>query len=364
MHIKRMLGLISVVILFFSMLGCNINTISKDNYNNNKNYLKDSDFFLYELAWINSDILIAKMVSREDKSLGELKGRVILWNHLTNEQKVIYEGVEMPGVLPHGTILDNNGLLYTFDGLACLVFDTSTFELKNIVEVPGIAGQFHPSINGEFVMRGPDGLTIYTPDNPEELLILKDDQDMITESGIPYTIFYEGPEFSSDGKWIAFYQMAADFLIPPRIGLISRDGSVEKLFDFDTATNFTWASDPETIIAINEGGIFKGPLEIKVFNILSGKTISALFDQPIENQKLSYMMIADTYDTKILLQAGIFKEDKQLLPLLLFDWNTGEKKFLTSIDYLSVSATFSPDGKTIAAVSLDEIEQISFIPVN
>lgn len=101
MHIKRMLGLISVVILFFSMLGCNINTISKDNYNNNKNYLKDSDFFLYELAWINSDILIAKMVSREDKSLGELKGRVILWNHLTNEQKVIYEGVEMPGVLPH-----------------------------------------------------------------------------------------------------------------------------------------------------------------------------------------------------------------------------------------------------------------------
>lgn len=66
------------------------------------------------------------------------------------------------------------------------------------------------------------------------------------------------------------------------------------------------------------------------------------------NTLLSVFNILDVSGSKILLQTHFDYQDKHVQPILFCDWKTGEKKFITDLDYWSVAAAFSPDGKTVA----------------
>lgn len=318
------------------------------------NYLADSGFFLYKLEWLDRDNIIGMMCQNEMKCDGTDIGRIILWNKNTKYQRLIFEGKEMGGLMPEGVVLGKNGNIYAFDANACIIINKESLKVNDIVFPKEKAGGFSPSIYGDLIFRADHGMGLVKHEDYSKTVILKEDQAGVTDSGYKYTIFYETPQWSPDGKWIAFYKMAADFIIPPQVSIIAGDGTNEKNFKFDTASGFAWSPDSEHLVLINDGSIFEGPPEIRIENIITGEEILVVFDEPIDGQKIQFLEIMDIFESKILLQAYFDFNGVHARPVLLYDWKTMEKKWLTSLDNVSVSAAFSPDGKTVAITSSEE----------
>ena len=127
------------------------------------------------------------------------------------EQQLIYEGKEMAGFMPSGIVFGKDGIIYAFDSLACLLIDEKNLTVDKIIPTQQ---ESCPSVYGDLVMRTDDGMGQIKHDDPDNLITVLKDQTGVTEDGIEYPIFYETPLWSPDGKWIAFYKMSEDFIVP------------------------------------------------------------------------------------------------------------------------------------------------------
>ena len=323
--------------------------------------LTDPKYFIYNVDWLDSTTLLAQLTLANGDIEAKNAGRVVAWNIKTNEQKLLYEGKETPGTMPAGMVFGENGF-YTYDGKASLKFDNNMV-LQEIIKTSTPGKRIHPSKNDEFVRRVDNGLGYFSLKEQTNIIRLKEPHNHKTKDGHEYIVFYEVPKWSPNGSWIGFYEIAQDFIIPPKLGIISRDGKIQRTFKFDTATDFEWSSDSKYLIGINDGNIFRAPLEIKIFDIETGEVLSQLFDKPIEGQKVYYFYILDSYDTKLLLKTHIEYNKKEVTPVLLYDWKTGEKEFLTQLDYWTVAASFSQDGRIIAVSGNNKEKPIEFYEI-
>lgn len=353
---------VSLVLLFSFILiysGCS------NNYNagsTSKVDISGDNYFLYSLKWVNSEELVGLFGYTDIKMDGTDIGRVVLWNRKTNTQRLLYEGKDLPGVLPAGIVIGKGNLIYAYNNSNCLILSTADSGLKGLIQSKQPGVPIVPSPDGLIAYRSENGLAMFPEKERDNLTILEKQLKQKTESGQSYTIFQENPKWSPDGKWVLFSQIASDNIIPSRLGIVSPDEK-SKYFDFDKATNHEWASDSKHIIGINEGTYFKGPLEIGIFDITTGESIRTKFDTPIDGQNFRMFNILDTHDTKILLQTHFEYQGKIVKPVLLYNWKTGEKRWITSLNYWTVAAAFAPDGKTIAITGNSETKSVEYIQI-
>ncbi len=253
-----------------------------------ENYLTDQKYFLYNIKWLNEEVLIGQMCQADMKIDGYDIGRVVTWEHNKNKEQLIYEGKEMSGLMPTGIVIGKDNNVYTFDSKACIIFDKSTMELHETIRMPENIYSLDVSPYGEFAARSDNGIIIFSKEDFLDKTLLME-ETTTEESEKKQYVFYDYPKWSPDGNWIAYYKSVNNEKL--QLGVIARDQTQELAFDFNNFTNYAWSTDSTHLIAINEGTAYGGPLELRIFNIMTGETIVEVFDMPIEGQEIEYFKI-------------------------------------------------------------------------
>lgn len=329
-------------------------------------FLEQQEIYkLYNYEWLNEENVIIQMSIDDNEKLSKEDGynKTYLFNIKNNKQKLLFSGgVAISGNSSRIVFGDNNAN-YVYGEADCQIYNSLKFNrLLNFkeeeIEVFGNElGAIEIAKDGMCATKLESGEIAIFPisDMKNYRIVAKITNELVnggnTSNGklIPARFYGHQPCWSPDGKWITCLEF--DSLTNKVISIVafSRDGKQKISFDFKTVSDIKWSDDSKYLVGICRPTWEGDKKEIRVFDADTGTCKSYLFEESIDGIEFGSIELLDIGGSSIALRCDTsnYLSGHVELPVLLFDYKSGEKKWITSSDYYCRIAKFSPDGKSL-----------------
>lgn len=161
---------------------------------------------------------------------------------------------------------------------------------------------------------------------------------------IPESI-YQYVKWSKDGMAFAFFEI---FYSSDDRGLHVADLEDNKVqsIDFGNVSTMAFTKDNQYLIALCDGVFDNRDKEIRVYNLNDNSYEHFLFTDTIAGFNVETFDLLDVCEPYIALRCSV--QDKHRgSPVLFFNYQTGQQKWVTSPIYLPYFAKFSPNGNKL-----------------
>lgn len=357
----KKISLILWITIFFLIFGCtskNLPEVTIDEIINNDEY------YISEVQWLNNEEILLKIgkaeTNNDENNMPTYK--MYVFDAATKSGTLLYEGYENEYYMDGNTLtLVDDHKMYVYNAEYCLEFNdrkmVKNYNLKETfdkvfgeemyegtslnINREGVGSLLY---NGDIITFSLDDIENYEVFMPQTSELV--DAEKVTELSnagvlddykeIPATYYYQ-PLWSPDGKWLLYNER--DILEGHDSTVIMQNttDNEKKAFDFKYMDYYQWADTSDYVVACTWPTHAAKP-EIKVYNLGTNECKSFVLDEPIDNISFQRINVLDVNGSKILLSCL----EREKSPLLILDFATGEKKWVTEADYEIVNAAISP----------------------
>ncbi len=313
-------------------------------------------YVIFNFEWRDNENIVIQ-VSHKESDKAKIKPdehfvKTFLYNVYTDEQKLLYAGGTD---ISKKDIVFGESKMYIYDETECQIYNGEEFKYSHYFGEEAktrFDQNFLVSINkdGLCAARMITGdIAVFPINELENYQVIKQATEELiksVEGNMIKASWYSKPVWSEDGQYVTFLEIGT-YSESAVIWMVDKSGNSEKVFEFYSTTNFTLTDDNKYMIGICEPLYMEDKKEIRVYNVEDLSYKQFFFEDPVNNISFEKIKIADTYGSKIALKCTNLEGKNVTAPILLFDWNTGEKKWLTPPDYLAYVARFSPSGEEL-----------------